>query len=202
MKQYENKMLLLFGNSEFWPIKISTQNKWLHAKRRALQIYVSCCIGPWAKVCVWLPLRADQRGTFYMSRELFRERKQAEFWIDEKQETNKNELLIAFLVRSFNFSWLIKQNYYSFMEQYHLVNVLVAGEVVQVAGDGVVASLHRLQVVTSGELVVHPCGGCRWWSKSSLWRPLPWHPTAPPPCKITGRQRCSRDVGTFHSLFA
>ena len=96
MKQYENKMLLLFGNSEFWPIKISTKNKWLHAKRRALQIYVSCCIGPWAKVCVWLPLRADQRGTFYMSRELFRERRQAEFWIDEKQETNKNELLIAF----------------------------------------------------------------------------------------------------------
>ena len=54
------------------------------------------------------------------------------------------------------------------MEQYHLVNVLVAGEVVQVAGDGVVASLHRLQVVTSGELVVHPCGGCRWWSEGSL----------------------------------
>ena len=54
------------------------------------------------------------------------------------------------------------------MEQYHLVNVLVAVEVVQVAGDGVVASLHRLQVVTSGELVVHPCGGCRWWSEGSL----------------------------------
>ena len=54
------------------------------------------------------------------------------------------------------------------MEQYHLVSVLVVGEVVQVAGDGVVASLHRLQVVTSGELVVHPCRGCRWWSKSSL----------------------------------
>ena len=51
------------------------------------------------------------------------------------------------------------------MEQYHLVSVLVVGEVVQVAGDGVVASLHRLQVVTSGELLVHPRGGCRWWLK-------------------------------------
>ena len=53
------------------------------------------------------------------------------------------------------------------MEKYNLVNVLVDGEVVPVAGDGVVA-VHRPPVVTSGELVVHPCGGCRWWSKSSL----------------------------------
>ena len=46
------------------------------------------------------------------------------------------------------------------MEQYNLVNVLVVGEVVPVAGDGVVASVHRLPVVTSGELLVHPRGGC------------------------------------------